>query len=405
LEPAEDRPIAFLPYGRQTIEDDDIAAVVATLKSDFLTTGPAVEAFEQAFAAYVGTDHAVALSSGTAALHLAALALGLGPGDAVVVPSVTFVATANVVRHVGADVIFADVDPDTGLMGPAELESALDRAEQGTVRAVFPVHLNGQPCNMAAIADVARANGLEIVEDACHALGGTIGAQSVGDASTSRMAMFSLHPVKAIAMGEGGVLTTNDSNCSQALRRFRNHGLVQDSKLFRDPVGALDAAGQPNPWYYELHEPGLNYRASDIHCSLGLTQLAKLDRFLARRRDIAARYDELLAPLAPLVQPVPRVPWGNSGWHLYPVLINFEATGVSRAELMRALAAEGIGSQVHYIPVHRQPYYRAIDPELSLTGADAYYARCLSLPFFPAMADTDVERVIAALDDILGASV
>ena len=400
----EGRPIQFLPYGRQTIEDDDIAAVVATLKSDFLTTGPAVESFEQAFATYVGADHAVALSSGTAALHLAALALGIGPGDAVVVPSITFVATANVVCQVGAEVVFADVDPDTGLMGPKELEEALGRAGQRNVRAVFPVHLNGQPCNMPAITDIARAHNLEIVEDACHALGGTIGDRRIGDGSLSRLAMFSLHPVKAIAMGEGGLLTTNDSDIAQSLRRLRNHGLVQDPDNFRDPAEAFDTTGRPNPWYYELHEAGLNYRASDIHCALGQSQLTKLDRFISRRRQIAGIYEKLLAPLAPQVRPVPGVPWGTSGYHLFPVLIDFNTAKISRAELMRALAAEEIGGQVHYIPVHRQPYYLDLDSALSLAGADAYYARCLSLPFFPAMEDADVGRVVSALTDLLSAA-
>ncbi len=346
----------------------------------------------------------MAVSSGTAALHLAALALGLGPGDAVVVPSVTFVATANAVRYVNADVVLADVDPDTGLMGPDELQAAFDRAKNATVRAAFPVHLNGQPCDMAALADVARANDLELVEDACHALGGNVDGHAIGDTHASRMAMFSLHPVKAIAMGEGGLLTTNDDELATALHRLRNHGLVQDSDIFSDRDEAFDTAGQPNPWYYELHTPGFNYRASDIHCALGHSQLGKLDRFLDRRRTLANLYDRLLAPLAPLVRPVPRVSWGQSGWHLYPVLIDFDAADVSRASLMHALTADGIGSQVHYIPVHRQPYYRAIDPDLTLSGADAYYTRCLSLPFFPAMADADVDRVVASLTRNLGTS-
>ena len=344
----------------------------------------------------------MALSSGTAALHLAALALGLGPGDSVVVPSVTFVATANAVRYVGADVVFADVDPDTGLMGSDELQAALDRANDKTIRAAFPVHLNGQPCNVPALANVARANKLELVEDACHALGGNVDGHAIGDTHASQMAMFSLHPVKAITMGEGGLLTTKDGELAAALRRLRNHGLVQDSAMFSHRDEAFDTAGQPNPWYYEMHTPGFNYRASDIHCALGHSQLGKLDGFLDRRRTLADRYDRLLAPLAPLVRPVPRVSWGQSGWHLYPVLIDFDAAGVSRAALMRSLATDGIGSQVHYIPVHRQPYYRAIDPGLSLAGADAYYARCLSLPFFPAMADADLDRVTAALVRHLG---
>lgn len=392
----------FLPYGRQTIEDDDLAAVAAALKGDMLTTGPTVDAFERAFARTTGAAHAVVCSSGTAALHLAALALDLKPGEAAIVPSVTFVATANAARYVGADVLFADVDPETGLMGPQHLEAALARAGAATPRVVLPVHLNGQPCDMAGIAAVARRHGLAVVEDACHALGGRVANHQVGDGHFSTMAMFSLHPVKAIAMGEGGVLTTNDAAITATLRRQRNHGLVREPADFVNGAMAFDADGSANPWYYELHEPGFNYRASDIHCALGLSQLAKLDRFLARRRTVAALYDRLLTPLAPLLRPVPRVTWGESGWHLYPVLIDFTAAGTTRARLMKALAAQAIGSQVHYIPVHRQPAYRDLAGDLDLPGADAYYARCLSLPFYPAMTDGDAERVAAALARLLG---
>jgi UDP-4-amino-4,6-dideoxy-N-acetyl-beta-L-altrosamine transaminase len=391
----------FLPYGRQTVENDDIAAVARVLKSDFLTTGPEVAVFEDAFAARVGTAHAVAASSGTAALHLAALALGLGPGDTVIVPSITFVATANAARYVGAEVTFTDVDPETGLMGATELSAALARAPEGTARAVFPVHLNGQPCYMPDIGALAETRGLSIVEDACHALGGTIGAHRVGDGHFSAMAMFSLHPVKAIAMGEGGVLTTSHPDIDRRLRRLRNHGLVSEAEAFRDTAAALDAEGRPNPWYYELHEPGFNYRASDIHCALGLSQLGKLDRFLARRCALADLYDAALANLAPVLRPVPRVPWGTGGWHLYPVLVDFEAAGLERAALMAALRERGIGTQVHYIPVHRQPYYAERYGRIELPGAERYYARCLSLPLFPAMADCDVARVADALHALL----
>lgn len=392
----------FLPYGRQTIEADDLAAVAAVLQGEMLTTGPAVDAFEAAFAQRTGASEAVVCSSGTAALHLATLALDLKPGEAAVVPSVTFVATANAARYVGADVVFADVDPDTGLMGPAELEAALARARGARPRIVLPVHLNGQPCDMEGLAAVAAHHGLALVEDACHALGGRVANRTIGDGHFSALSMFSLHPVKAVAMGEGGVLTTGDAALAGRLRRLRSHGLERDPAAFLQHDMAFDADGRTNPWYYELHEPGFNYRASDIHCALGLSQLGKLDRFLARRRALAALYDRLLAPLAPVLRPVPRVGWGESGWHLYPVLIDFEAAGITRGALMRALAAEGIGSQVHYIPVHRQPCYRRLAPGLELPGADAYYARCLSLPFFPALTDGDAERIAEALGRLLG---
>lgn len=398
-------PAQFLPYGRQTIDADDVAAVADVLTSEYLTTGPAVVAFEQAFAAHVGAKHAVAVSSGTAALHLATLALGLGPNDAAIVPSVTFVATANAVGFAGAEVLFADVDPDTGLMRPQDIDDALARAA-GNVCAVLPVHLNGQPCDMAALAGAANHHGLAIVEDACHALGGTVvdrngGNRQVGDASFSRMAMFSLHPVKAIAMGEGGVLTTNEDTIAADLRCRRNHGLVHDPEGFRDQAAAFAADGTANPWYYELHLPSFNYRASDIHCALGLSQLTKLDRFVSRRRALADLYDGALADLAPVLRPVPRMPWGTSGHHLYPVLIDFQAAGCDRATLMRELRARSIGTQVHYIPVHRQPYYAERYPATDLPGADAYYGRCLSLPLFPAMTDADIGRVADALYALL----
>jgi UDP-4-amino-4,6-dideoxy-N-acetyl-beta-L-altrosamine transaminase len=393
---------AFLPYGRQTIEADDIEAAVNVLRGDFLTTGPAVAAFEEAFARTVGAGEAVVVSSGGAALHLAALALDLGPGDAAVVPAMTFVATANAARLAGADVVFADVDPETGLMGADHLDAALaGHRGAARVRAALPVHLNGQPCDMAAIGEIAVRHDLDLVEDACHALGGSVAGHPVGSGKTSRLAMFSGHPVKSIAMGEGGILTTNDAELAARIRRLASHGLTRDPAMFVHHDMALDAAGEPNPWYYEQVEAGLNYRASDIHCALGLSQLAKLDRFLARRRSLAARYDALLAPLAPVLRPVPRVTWGESGWHLYAVRIDFDAAGMDRATLMRRLRDQGIGTQVHYIPVHRQPYYRALYPDLVLPGADAYYAGCLSLPLFPAMADEDVDRTVAALSRLL----
>lgn len=388
---------AFLPYNRQSIDDDDIAAVVATLKSDFLTTGPAVAEFEAAFADKVDAAHAVVVSSGTAALHIATMALDLGPGDTAIVPSVTFLATANAVRFTGADVIFADVDPKTGLMRPKDLADALDRAQGRNVKAVLPVHLNGQPCDMISIFEITQAHGVAVIEDACHALGGTIGDRKIGASRNGQMTMFSLHPVKSIAMGEGGVLTTNDAECVARLKTLRNHGMIQNPDAFRNRDDAFDASGDPNPWYYEMHAPAPNYRASDIHCALGRSQLAKLDRFTERRRELAALYDQALADLTPVLQPIDTVSWGTSGHHLYPVLIDFDAAGKDRSTLMSSLRGRGIGTQVHYIPVHRQPYYADFYPGTSLPGADQYYARCLSIPLSAAMSDADATRVADAL--------
>ena len=401
---ASEKP--FLPYGRHDIDEADIAAVAEVLRSDWLTTGPAVPAFEREFAAAVGARHAVACSSGTAALHLAALAAGLGEGDAAVVPSLTFLATANCNRFVGAEVVFADVDAETGLMGSAHLEAALSRAVGKRVKAVYPVHLNGQCKDMEAIQATAKAHGLTIIEDACHALGTTWRESSgkrngIGSCSHSDMAIFSFHPLKTIAAGEAGAVTTNDEALAQRLALMRNHGMVREASAFRSRDLAFDDEGAPNPWYYEMPEPGFNYRLSDINAALAHSQLAKLERFAARRRTLAKRYDQLLAPLAPLVHPLARVSGCDPVLHLYVVQVDFDAADTTRAKLMTRLREAGIGTQVHYLPVHMQPYYRTRYGESDLPGARAYYDRCLTLPLFPAMADSDLDRVVAALGESL----
>ncbi|WP_114394013.1 UDP-4-amino-4,6-dideoxy-N-acetyl-beta-L-altrosamine transaminase [Oleisolibacter albus] len=395
----------FLPYGRQCLDEDDIAAVAAVLRGDWLTGGPSVARFEQAVAAYVGAPEGVACSNGTAGLHLAMLALGIGPGDVVVVPSLTFLATANAARYVGAEVVFADVDPATGLTSAAHLEAALARVAAGRPRVLAPVHLNGQCVEMGEVGALARRHGLRVVEDACHAIGAAHVAADgtvvrVGACPQSDMAVFSMHPVKTIAMGEGSVVTTRDAELARRLRRFRSHGMIPAAEGVSQPGEGLAADGQPNSWYYEMLEPGFNYRATDIQCALGLSQLAKIDRFLARRQALVDLYDRLLAPLAPVVAPIRRIPGCRPGWHLYVVHIDFAALGLDRDAVMRRLRTAGIGTQVHYLPVHRQPYYRQRYPGTVLPGADAYYARCLSLPLFPAMTDGDAERVAAALADL-----
>lgn len=389
--------LPFLPYARQTIEDDDVAAVESALRGDFLTTGPSVEAFEKAFAAETGAAEAVACNSGTAALHLAVLGLGLGPSDTVVVPSITFLATANVARMAGAEVIFADVDAETGLLTPETLEQGIMRAEEAgrNVSVAIPVHLNGQVCDMPELGDVCHSHGVTMVEDACHALG----APGIGAAAYSAAACFSTHPAKGITTGEGGVVTTSDTGLAAKMRQLRNHGMIRDPAEFVDKK--LSFSGNvPNPWVYEMHEIGWNYRIPDILCALGLSQLKKLGRFFSRRLELVKRYDSLLAPLAPAVVPVLH---GHRphGWHLYPVLIDFEHIGITRSNLMGALRKAGIGTQVHYIPVHRQPYYRQRYGNTILPGADRYYARCLSLPFYPSMTDDDVDRVAKTLAELV----
>ncbi len=383
----------MLPYGRQTIEDDDLAAVAAALRSDFLTTGPLVDEFEKQFAAASGAKHAVACNSGTAALHLAAMALRLGPGDTAVVPSVTFLSSANAIRMTGAEVFFADVDADSGLLTEATFEEAIALAGKyrREVRAAVPVHLNGRICDMRSLANVAAAKNISLIEDSCHALG----VPAVGANEFSAFACFSTHPVKAIATGEGGIVTTVDDTAAKHMRKLRSHGMIHAAEeLLQHDEGFEN--GEKKPWYYEMQEVGWNYRMPDVLCALGISQLKKLDRFIKRREEIARLYDRLLAPLAPALKPVPR---GNDphGLHLYVVLIDFASLGTTRTKFMNALRAENIGSQVHYLPVHRQPYYRDRYGERELPGADAYYARCLSIPLFPAMAEDDVERVAAAL--------
>ncbi len=383
---------AFLPYGRQTIEDDDVAAVAAALRADFLTTGPTVEAFETAFKQKVGAEHAIAVANGTATLHLAMMALGVGEGDVCIAPSVTFLATANCARYVGAEVVFADVDPNSGLMTPDTLADALARVGDRPVKAVLPVHLRGDVCDLPALRDLAGAAGAVLVEDAPHALGsiGTFDGveHRVGDGAYSAFASFSFHPVKTLATGEGGMLTTNDAALAARARSLRGHGMVR-------PPGS-------DPWWYEMPEIGFNYRIPDVLCALGLSQLAKLDRFVARRQALTARYADRLADFGATVRLASRPAWSNPALHLLTVLIDFEALGTTRRAVVEDLKALGIGSQVHYIPVHLQPYYVQRYGALDLPGAKAWYARCLTLPLYPAMSESDVDRVVDALSKTLG---
>jgi UDP-4-amino-4,6-dideoxy-N-acetyl-beta-L-altrosamine transaminase len=387
-----------LPYGRQLIEDDDIAAVLAVLRSDFLAHGPQVTVFEQAFAAKVGAKEAVACSSGTAALHLALAGLGVGPGDLCVVPAITFLSTATAVLMCGAEVVFADVDPRSGLMMPETLAAALAGRR---ARAVLPVHLGGRLCDLAGLALVAGAAGAVLVEDAAHAVGGVDGfGQPVGACHTSEAACFSLHPVKTLAAGEGGMVTLNDPERAARLRRLRNHGVTHDPAMMTQP-GSLDADGVRLPWIYEQVELGWNYRMDEMSAALGLSQLGKLERFVARRAKLAALYDEALTPLAPVVRTIPRGE-GRPVLHLYQVRVDFDAAGISRAEVMRRMTTAGVATQVHYIPLYRQPVFKARYGEMRLPEAEAFYAKALALPLFPAMADNEVEQVAEVLASALG---
>jgi len=396
---------SFLPYSRQRIDEDDIAAVVETLRSDFLTTGPKIHEFEVAFAAQVNIDHAIVCSNGTAALHMATAAAKLGPGDTAIVPAITFLATANAVRYTGADVVFADVDPNTGLMTPETLDAALKGENAASTRAILPVHLNGQCCDMPAIAERAQKANLLVIEDACHVLGGAYSdGEPVGNCAFGDMSVFSAHPVKAIAMGEGGIITTADPEVAVQLRLLRNHGMEREQAQFTNPGQALAPNGEANPWYYEMQEIGFNYRASDIHCALGLSQLAKLDGFVSAQNKLADHYQQRLQSLAPIVQPITRTEHGTPAWHVSVALIDFEKAGTDRASVMNALREKGIGSQVLYMPLYRQPYYERLYGTQRMEGAEEYYARCLSLPLFTDMTSDDIDHIVDTLASVLGIS-
>jgi UDP-4-amino-4,6-dideoxy-N-acetyl-beta-L-altrosamine transaminase len=385
-----------LPYGLHLIEDDDVAAVTAALTSGLLAQGPRAAAFEMALAERLGAAHAVTTSSGTAALHLALLAQDIGPGDLVVAPAITFLSTATAARMCGAEVVFADVDPSTGLMTPETLLEALASAN-GPVKAALPVHLGGRMADMAGLGAVAREAGVLLIEDCAHALGSRRSGEQAGACVYSAASCFSFHPVKTIACGEGGALTTNDPDMAARIGRLRNHGVTRDEALMVDPGLSLDEDGHRHPWSYEQLELGFNYRMTDIEAALGLSQLNKLDRFVARRTALAAAYDRMLEPLAPWVRPVKVRADEAPSLHLYQVLVDFPAIGKSRDQVMRALVERGIGTQVHYIPLYRQPYFKSRYGPMRLQGAEAFYAAVLALPLYPAMADEDVERVLQAL--------
>jgi UDP-4-amino-4,6-dideoxy-N-acetyl-beta-L-altrosamine transaminase len=381
----------FLPYARQSVDEDDVAAVVEVLRGEYLTTGPAVTSFENALAQAVDAEWSVAVSSGTAALHAACAALGLGPGDEVVVPAVTFLSTANCALYVGAEPVFADVHPDTGLI---DVESAAARATQRT-RAFIPVHLGGASADVPALAAIAARSGAAIIEDAAHALGASRNGGRIGGCRDgAQLSIFSFHPVKHITTGEGGAVTGRDPELLHGLRRFREHGVERSGERL--------STTSPGPWYYEMQELGHNFRMTDIQAALGRSQLLRLTRILERRQVLARAYERRLHSVPGVVPVVSAGGREGCAWHLYQVLIDFDARGTTRADVMRHLQAAGIGTQVHYIPLPLQPYYRRRGWSLeAFPGARRFYERTLSLPLFPAMDDRDVERVVDALAEAL----
>jgi len=375
----------MLPYGHQWIGDDDVEAVIQVLRSDWLTTGPNVARFEEAFATQVGAKYAVAVCNGTAALHAAVFAAGIGPGDEVIVPAMTFAASANCVLYQGGTVIFADVRADTLNLDPACVKAAITPR----TRAIITVDYTGQPSDLDELNALAARHNLKVIEDASHALGATYRHRPVG--KLAHLTTFSLHPVKHITTGEGGVITTDDAEMAARLRLFRNHGITTDHRQ-RETAGS---------WFYEMVELGYNYRLTDFQCALGLSQLKKLPAWLARRRRIAARYTEAFAALPEMELPAV-LPDRESGWHLYVIRLNLERLRVGRAEIFKALRAENIGVNVHYIPVPWHPYYQKLGyAKGQWPMAEAAYERVISLPIFPAMSDPDVEDVIQAVFKVI----
>jgi perosamine synthetase len=376
----------LLPYGRQSIDDDDIQAVVETLRSDWLTTGPKVNEFEEAFAAWVGARYAVSFSSGTAALHGATFAADVGAGDEAITTPLTFAATANCVLYQGGTPVFADISDRTLNIDPDEIE----RRITPRTKALLPVDYAGRPADLARIAEIADRHGLTVIEDACHALGAEYRNRRVG--GISHMTVFSFHPVKHLTTGEGGMVTTDNADFAEQMRKFRNHGISSNA---RD----RQREGQ---WHYEMVLLGFNYRLTDIACALGLRQLQKLEANLARRREVAARYATALCEMPGVIIPLADDAL-SPAWHLYPIRLDLKRLAAGRAEIFRALRAENIGVNVHYIPVHLHPYYR---DRFGYKGgefpaAEAAYETLLSLPMFHGMSDEDVKDVVRAMEKVV----
>lgn len=374
-----------IPYGRQWIDDDDIRAVVEVLRSDWLTTGPQVEKFETAFADLVGAQHVVAVSNGTAALHAAAFAAAIAPGDEVIVPAMTFAASANCVVYQGGVPVFADVDHSTLLLDPAQVE----RLITPRTKAIVAVDYAGQPCDYQALREIAQRHGLLLIADAAHALGGSDRGRAVG--TLADLNTFSFHPVKHITTGEGGAITTDDPDLAWRLRIFRNHGITSDHRQ-RERQGS---------WFYEMVDLGYNYRLTDFQCALGTSQLRKLPAWIKRRQQIATRYDEAFANISGL-SPLAVRPDVSHGYHLYVIRLHPERLRMKRDEIFAALRAAGIGVNVHYIPIHLHPFYRErFGTAAGLCPvAEEAYEQILSLPIFPAMTDDDQEEVIASVSKI-----
>lgn len=384
----------YIPYGRHDVTDADIEAVVEVLRGSYLTQGPAVPAFESAIASCCNVRHAVAVNSGTSALHVACLALDVGPGDVVWTSPITFVASANCARYCGAEADFVDIDARTWNMDVRALKTKLQSAEKAgrLPKVVIPVHLGGLPCEMAEIAELAKRYRFRVIEDASHALGSTYRGERVGNGRHSDITVLSFHPVKLITSGEGGMCVTNDPALARRMELYRSHGITREAAgMTRAPDG---------PWYYQQTVLGLNYRMTDIHAALGTSQLKRLDAYLRRRNQLAERYDRLLDGSG--LRLAPRQAHSTSAWHLYIVGWNAQRSRLSRAQAFSRLREAGIGVNVHYIPVHLQPYYRERGfSEGQFPNAEAYYADAITLPLYATMTDAQQDRVVHTLRGLL----
>ena len=396
----------FIPYARQSLTEDDIAAVVDVLRGNWLTQGPNIVAFEEAVAKRVGADFAVAVATGTAALHCACYAAGVGPGDNIITSPITFAASGNCALYLGADVKFVDIRPDTYCLDPEKLEAAITPE----TKAIVPIDYTGQPCDIDPINEIAKRHGIAVIQDSAHALGAEYKSSPVG--ALSDMSIFSFHPVKHIAMGEGGLVATNDEELAARIRLFRTHGISNEPSMMQLQDQAADRASDKTrdmngpekaPWYYEMQALGFNYRITDIQCALGTSQLKKLDKFLQRRREIASAYNDAFSQSPLLTIPFQEAD-RQSAWHLYMLRLNLDKMTKTRRQVFDDLRSSGIGVHVHYIPVHLLTYYRDRygHGRGDFPEAESYYDSALTIPMFPAMTDDEVDRVISTVIEVVG---
>lgn len=376
----------YLSYGKQTVDDTDIQAVVDVLKGEYLTTGPFVKEFENKVASYVGAKYAVAVSNGTAAIHMACSAAGIKEGDEVIVSPMTFAASANAVLYCGSTPVFADIDLETYNIDPNKIEEKIT----DKTKAIIPVDFSGQSVDMDRIKEIADKHGLIIIEDAAHALGSEYKGRKVG--SQADMIEFSFHPVKPITTAEGGIVTTNSEDLYKKMMIFRTHGITRDQEVLKENHG---------PWYYEQQYLGYNYRLTDVQSALGTSQMNKIDGFINRRRDIVKHYNEAFRDIKEIVTPF-EAEFSNSGWHIYVIKIKPELLKVTRKEIFEALQAENIGVNVHYLPVYLHPYYKGLGYEKGLCpNAEELYENIITLPIFPSMTNEDVKVVIGAVNKVI----